>query len=218
MARDVALGPERPAGGHDRPDAELIRLRRRGLVLESVSMTWTVAVAAVAIVAGVAASSIALIGLGLESVIELMAAAIVIWQLGGGAARERRAMRLIGATFVAGAVYLSVESIRELAGGEHSGPSAVGLAVAVAALLTMPLLAHIKRRTGHALESYTLLADADETAIAAAAAAVAVIGVGLDRWLGWWWTVPAAGLVIAALALREGIHSWRHSRHQAMVS
>jgi hypothetical protein len=73
-------------------------------------MAWTVAVAAVAIVAGVAASSIALIGLGLESVIELMAAAIVIWQLGGGATRERRAMRLIGATFLAGAIYLSVEA------------------------------------------------------------------------------------------------------------
>jgi divalent metal cation (Fe/Co/Zn/Cd) transporter len=177
-------------------------------------MVWTVAVAAVAIAAGIAASSIALIGLGLESVIELLAAAIVIWHLGADAAREGRAMRLIGATFLAGAAYLSVESIRELAIHDHSGHSAVGLAVAAAALLTMPLLAFEKRRTGRALGSRTLLADAEETTLAAAAAAAALAGVGLDTRLGWWWTVPAAGLVIAALAVREGIHIWRHSHPQ----
>ena len=190
--------------------AEFTRLRRRGLWLESLSMAWTMAVAAVAIAAGVAASSIALIGLGLESVIELVAAAIVIWQLGRGAARERRAMRLIGATFLASAVYLAAESIRELAGDDHSGHSAAGLAVAVAALLIMPLLAVGKRRTGRALDSRTLLADAVETTISAAAAAAALAGVGLDTWLGWWWAVPAAGLVIAALACWESIHIWRH--------
>lgn len=172
-------------------------------------MAWTVAVAAVAIAAGVAASSIAMIGLGLESVIELVAAAIVIWQLGGGAARERGAMRLIGATFLASAVYLTVESIRELVKDDHSGHSTAGLAAAAAALLIMPLLAAGKRRTGRALDSRTLLADADETTLAAAAAAAALAGVGLDTWLGWWWTVPAAGLVIAALACWEGIHIWR---------
>jgi divalent metal cation (Fe/Co/Zn/Cd) transporter len=175
------------------------------------SMTWTVAVAAVAFTAGVAASSIALIGLGLESVIELLAAAIVIWQLGGGTARERRAMRLIGATFLASAAYLAVESIRELAGGDHSGHSTVGVVVAAAALLIMPLLALEKRRAGRALDSPPLLADANETTLAAAAAAAALAGVGLDNWLGWWWTVPAAGLVIAALAGWECLHIWRHS-------
>jgi divalent metal cation (Fe/Co/Zn/Cd) transporter len=189
--------------------AELTRLRRRGLWLEGMSMAWTVAVAAVAIGAGVAASSIAMIGLGLESVIELVAAAIVIWQLGSGAARERGAMHLIGATFLASAVYLAVESIRELAKDDHSGHSTAGLAAAAAALLIMPLLAVEKRRTGRALDSRTLLADADETTLSAAAAAAALAGVGLDTWLGWWWTVPAAGLVIAALACWESIHIWR---------
>ena len=173
-------------------------------------MTWTVAVAAVAITAGVAASSIALIGLGVESVIELLAAAIVVWQLGGGRARERGAMRLIGATFLASAAYLAVESIRELAGSDHSGHSTVGFVVAAAALLIMPLLALEKRRTGRALDSPPLLADANETILAAAAAAAALAGVGLDNWLGWWWTVPAAGLVIAALASWECLHIWRH--------
>jgi divalent metal cation (Fe/Co/Zn/Cd) transporter len=196
------------------PDAELTRLRRQGLWLESVSMTWTVAVAAVAIAAGIVASSVALVGLGLESVIELLAAATVILHLDADAARERRAMRLIGATFLAGAAYLSIESVRELALHDHSGHSAVDLAVAAAALLTMPLLALGKRRTGRALGSRTLLADAHETALAAAAAAAALAGVGLDAWLGWWWAVPAAGLVIAGLAFREGLHIWVHSDHQ----
>jgi divalent metal cation (Fe/Co/Zn/Cd) transporter len=193
------------------PDAELTRLRRRGLLLESMSMAWTVAVAAVALAAGLVASSIALIGLGLESVIELLAAAIVVVHLEASAARERRAMRLIGVTFLAGAAYLAVESSRELAVHDHSGHSAAGLAVAAAALLVMPLLALEKRRTGRALSSPMLLADAHETTLAAAAAAAALTGVGQDTGLGWWWTVPVAGLVIAALAVREGIHIWRHS-------
>jgi divalent metal cation (Fe/Co/Zn/Cd) transporter len=193
-------------------EGELARLRRRGLWLESLSMAWTVVVAAVAIAAGIVASSVALIGLGLESVIELLAAAIVIWQLGGGAARERRAMRLIAATFMASAAYLSVESARELAEGDHSGHSTAGLAVAAAALVIMPLLALEKRRAGRALGSSPLLADAHETTLAAAAAAAALAGVGLDTWLNWWWTVPAAGLVIAVLAAWESMHIWRHSR------
>jgi divalent metal cation (Fe/Co/Zn/Cd) transporter len=194
------------------PEPALTQLRHRGLWLLGIGMTWTLGVAAVAVAAGVAASSIALLGLGLESVIELLAAAIVIWQLSGGAARERRAMRLIGATFLASAVYLMVESIRELAEQDHSGHSTVGLGVAAAALLIMPLLGYAKRRTGRALDSRTLLADADETTGAAAAAAAALAGVGLDTWLGWWWTVPAAGLIIAAFAVWEGILSWRSSQ------
>ena len=84
--------------------------------------------------------------------------------------------------------------------------------MAGAALLIMPLLALEKRRTGRALDSRTLLADADETTLAAAAGGAALAGVGLDTWLGWWWAVPAAALVIAALAFGESIHIWRHSR------
>jgi divalent metal cation (Fe/Co/Zn/Cd) transporter len=174
-------------------------------------MAWTVAVAAVAITAGVVASSIALIGLGLESVIELIAAAIVIWHLGGGGEdRESRAIRLIGIIFLVSAVYLLAEGIRELASQTHSGPSAAGLAVAGAALLVLPVLALGKWRTGQALGSRTLIADATETAMAGLAAAAALLGTGLDTWLGWWWTVPAAGLAIALLAAMEGIEVWRH--------
>jgi divalent metal cation (Fe/Co/Zn/Cd) transporter len=192
--------------------AELTQLRRRGLWLEGITMAWTLAVAVVAVAAGVAASSVALVGLGLESVIELLAAAIVIWQLRGGAARESRAVRLIAMTFGASAAYLAVESIKELLGRDHSTHSTTGLVVAGAALLTMPLLALAKRRTGQALASHPMLADAQETTLAAAAAAAALAGVSVDTWLGWWWSVPAAGLVIAALAATESVHLWMHSK------
>jgi divalent metal cation (Fe/Co/Zn/Cd) transporter len=195
------------------PGADLIRLRRRGVWLERTSVAWTVIVAAVAVAAGIAASSIALIGLGLDSAIELMAAAIVLWQLGGGEhGGEARAVGLIAITFLAGAAYLVAESVHELASHQQSGHSAAGVAVAAAALVVLPVLALLKRRAGRALGSRTLLADAIETALAAAAAAAALLGTGLDAWLGWWWAVPAGGLVIAALAVIESIETWRH-RH-----
>ena len=113
---------------------------------------------------------------------------------------------------MAGGLYLTAESIKEIVGNDHSGKPAAGLAVAAAALLTMPVLAVWKHRTGQALNSRALIADADETALAAAAAATALAGVGLDTWLDWWWAVPAAGLVIAVLAFAEVGHIWRH-RH-----
>jgi divalent metal cation (Fe/Co/Zn/Cd) transporter len=194
------------------PEADLIRLRRRGVWLQRTSVAWTVTVAAVAIAAGIAASSIALIGLGLESAIEVLAAAIVLWQLSGGDDAENRAVGLIAITFLGGAAYLLAESIHELASHHQSRHSAGGVAVASAALAGLPILALLKRRAGRALGSRTLLADAVETWLAAAAAAAALLGTGLDDRLGWWWAVPAGGLVIAALAVIESIETWRH-RH-----
>jgi divalent metal cation (Fe/Co/Zn/Cd) transporter len=174
-------------------------------------MAWTLAIAAAAIAAGIVASSIALIGLGLESAIELFAAAIVVWQLlSGRDTGENRAARLIGVTFLAGSAYLVAESIHELASHQQSAHSATGLAIASAGLVVLAVLALAKRRVGQALGSGTLLADAAETGLSACAAAAALLGVGLDDWLGWWWTVPAGGLAIAALAVAEGIQTWRH--------
>jgi divalent metal cation (Fe/Co/Zn/Cd) transporter len=194
------------------PDTEMGRLRRRGLWLEGISMAWTTVVAVVAIWAGVAASSIAVIGLGLESAIELLAAAIVIWRLAGEHDRETRAIRLISMIILASAIYLSAESIRELAADDHGGHPTTGLVIAAAALVVMSLLALEKRRVGRALGSETLAADAAETTLTAIAAAAALAGVGLDTWLGWWWAVPAAGLAIAIVAFIEAFEIWAH-RH-----
>ena len=189
--------------------AGVARLRRRGFWLEYASMAWMTAEAAVAVTAGVLASSIALVGFGLDSVIEFSAAAIVVWQLrGGGEERETRAVRLIGVTFFALALYLTVEGIRGLVTHARPGQSAAGLAVAGAALIVMPGLAVAKRRTGQALGNRTLIADSAETAFCAFTSAATLLGVGLNTWLGWWQADPAAALIIAALAVREGIEAW----------
>jgi divalent metal cation (Fe/Co/Zn/Cd) transporter len=188
------------------------RLRRRGFRLEYATMAWMVAEAGVAITAGLVAASIALVGFGLDSVIELFSAAIVIWQLRGeiaGQDRETRAVRLIGVTFFALAAYLTVDSIRDLATQARPGQSVPGLAVTAAALIAMPALAMAKRRTGQALGNRTLVADSAETAFCVFTSAAALLGVGLNAWLGWWWADPAAALLIAALAVREGIECWQ---------
>jgi divalent metal cation (Fe/Co/Zn/Cd) transporter len=192
--------------------ADVGRLRRRGFRLEYATMAWMVAEATVAITAGLIAASIALVGFGLDSVIELFSAAIVIWQLRGeiaGQDRETRAVRLIGVTFFALAAYLAVQAIRDLATAARPGQSIPGLVVTAAALVVMPLLAVAKRRTGRALGNRTLVADSAETAFCASTSAAALLGVGLNAWLGWWWADPAAALVIGGVAAYEGRASWR---------
>jgi divalent metal cation (Fe/Co/Zn/Cd) transporter len=189
--------------------ARFARLRRRGFTLEYASMAWMAAEAAIAITAGVLASSIALTGFGLDSVIEFFAAAIVIWQLRGDAEdRETRAVRLIGATFFALAAYLAAESVHDLVTHARPGQSIPGLAITAAALIVMPLLAIAKRRTGQALGNRTLITESAETAFCAYTSAAALAGVGLNTWLGWWWADPLAALVIAALAVKEGLEAW----------
>ncbi len=191
--------------------AGLARLRRRVFWLEYATMAWMAAEASLAITAGVLASSIALTGFGLDSVIEFAAAAIVLWQLRGqGEERETRAVRLIGVTFFVLALYLAVEGIRDLIDRARPGQPVLGLAVSAAALIVMPALALAKRRTGYALGNRTLIADSAETAFCAFTSAATLLGVGLNAWLGWWWADPAAALVIAALAVREGMETWEH--------
>jgi divalent metal cation (Fe/Co/Zn/Cd) transporter len=187
------------------------RLRRRGLWLEYGSMAWMTAEAAVAITAGILASSVALTGFGLDSVIELIAASIVVWQLRGEIAGQRRetpAVRLIGVTFFALALYLTIEGIASLVTGSHPQASPAGLAIAAAALLVMPGLAVAQRVTGRAMGNRTLIADSAETAFCAATSAATLLGVGLNAWFGWWQADPVAGLVIAALAVKEGLEAF----------
>lgn len=191
------------------PPTQLARLRRRGFAVEYASMAWMVAEATVAITAGVLASSIALTGFGLDSVIEFFAAVIVVWQLRGESEeRETRAVRLIGVTFFALAAYLTAESVHDLVTRARPGQSIPGLAVTAAALIVMPMLAIAKRRTGQALGNRTLVADSAETAFCAYTSAATLAGVGLNTWLGWWWADPLAALVIAGLAVKEGLEAW----------
>lgn len=187
------------------------RLRRRGFRLEYASIAWMTAEAAVAITAGITAGSIALTGFGLDSLIELTSAGIVIWQLRGetaGQDRDTRAVRLVGVTFFALAAYLAAESSYDLVISARPAHSPAGLVITAAALLVMPALAIAKRRTGRALGSRTLIADAAETAFCAWTSAAALLGLVLNSALGWWQADPVAALVIAALAVREGLETW----------
>lgn len=188
-------------------------LRRRGFALEYASIAWMIAEASVAVTAGILAGSVALTGFGLDSLIELLSAIIVIWQLRGetfGQDRDTRAVRLIGVLFFALAAYLTAESTFDLVSRAKPAHSPAGLAITAAALLVMPALAIAKRRTGRALGSRTLVADSAETMFCAYTSAAALAGVGLNALAGWWQADPIAALIIAALAIREGLETWEN--------
>lgn len=191
------------------------RLRRQGFLLEYVSMAWMTLEAAIAIAAGAAAHSIALMGFGLDSVIELVAGALVIWELrGADRERERSATRLIGVTFFLLAGYVAVEAIRDLLTHARPERSLPGLAITGAALIVMPALAVGKRRVGRALNNRTLLADAAETTLCALLSTATILGLGLNAVFGWGWSDPLAALVIAGLAVREGLEAWEDGDEQ----
>ena len=188
------------------------RLRRRGFLLEYFSMAWMTLEAVIAIAAGAAAHSIALIGFGLDSVIEFAAAGIVIWELrGADRERERSATRMSGATFFILAAYVTTESVRDLLTDARPERSLPGLAITVAAVIVMPALAAGKRRVGRALVNQTLLADAAETTFCALLSATAILGLSLNAVFSWRWADPAAALVIAGFAVREGLEAWEGS-------
>jgi len=192
-----------------------VTLRRRGLWLEYLTIGWNLIEAVIAIAAGVAAGSIALVGFGFDSTIEVVAASVVVWQfraeLRGGVdeERERRALRLIAVTFFVLAAYVSFEAVRDLLVGEAAATSTVGIVLAAVSLAVMPSLAWLKRRTGNQLGSKTLVADSAETFLCAWLSAILLVGLILNATVGWWWADPIAALGIAWLALREGLEAWR---------
>jgi divalent metal cation (Fe/Co/Zn/Cd) transporter len=184
-------------------------LLRRGVRLEVFTIGWVALEAIGALVAAALAGSVALLAFGIDSVIELVAAAVVLRrfryeQSGGvGASSDRRALRLIGASFVALAVYVLVDAAITLINGDHPESSALGLAVAACALVIMPGLAVAKRRTGRLLGSRALIADAAETLACAWLSATALVGVGLNAAFGWGWADPVAALILVPLILNE---------------
>lgn len=189
-----------------RPD----RLRRRTLGLAWLTVVWNVIEAVVALAAGRAAGSLALIGFGLDSTIEVASAAVIIWQFSGlDEQREQRALRLIALSFFALAAYVTLQAGFDLLGGSEAEPSAIGIALTVASLVVMPALAMAKRSTGRQLGSATVVADSQQTWLCTYLSAVVLVGLLLNATLGWWWADPIAALLIAALALREGVEAWR---------
>jgi divalent metal cation (Fe/Co/Zn/Cd) transporter len=187
-------------------------LERRGLRLEYLTVGWNVIEAIVAVAAGVVAKSIALVGFGLDSTVEIFAASVVIWQLRGiREEREQRALRLIALSFYGLAAYVVVEAARDLAIGAEAGESVVGIGLATASLIAMPLLGVAKRRTGQRLGSPTLIADSAETLLCAYLSAILLAGLVLNATVGWSWADPIAAVGIAGLAVPEGREAWEEA-------
>ena len=195
------------------PVAERERLVRRARMLAWLGLGWHFAEAAIAIGAGVAASSIALIGFGADSLIEAAAGIVVIWLMSGARPSsphaERRAQQLIAASFVVLGVYIGVESIRDLAGNHEPGVSWVGIGLSIVTLATMPPLAHAKRKVGEALGSSATTSESRQTMLCAYLSVALLVGLGANAIAGWWWADPVAALVIGVVALREARDAWR---------
>jgi divalent metal cation (Fe/Co/Zn/Cd) transporter len=191
--------------------AQRRRLGRRAQLLAGVSVTYNLVEAVVAVTAGAVAGSIALIGFGLDSLVEMSSGLVILWQFRHAVpeSRERLALRLIGVSFFALAGYVAVESVRNLVGGGEPAPSPVGIALASLSLLVMPVLSWAQRRTGRALNSGSVVADSKQTLLCTYLSAVLLVGLLLNALVGWSWADPLAGLVIAAVAVREGIEAWR---------
>jgi divalent metal cation (Fe/Co/Zn/Cd) transporter len=189
-------------------------LNRRSLYLAYTSAGYNVLEGIVAVAAGAVASSTALIGFGLDSFIEVSSALVVIWQFRARVpeARERLALRLIAVSFFALAAWIGIDAIRSLLDADEADPSSVGIGVAAVSVVVMPVLVWAKRRTGRELGSATVVADSTQTLLCTYLSAILLVGLVLNAWLGWAWADPIAGLVIGAVAVREGIQAWRGER------
>jgi divalent metal cation (Fe/Co/Zn/Cd) transporter len=199
------------SGGLGVATARQAVLRRRIRLLVAATITYNVIEAVVALVAGTVASSVALIGFGLDSVIEVSSAVAVAWQFAGAdpERRERRALRVIACSFFALAAYVSVEAVRALLGGGEADRSVVGIVLVAVSVVVMPFLSFAQRRAGRELGSASAVADSKQTLLCTYLSAAVLAGLLLNAALGWWWADPAAALVLAALAVKEGRTAWR---------
>lgn len=194
------LAPERRAA-----------LSRRVRLLVAVTITYNIVEAIVAISAGTSAGSTALVGFGLDSVIEVASAAAVAWQFSGAnpEARERAALKVIAGSFFALALYVTVESVRSLLGAQPAEHSGVGIVLAAVSLLVMPLLSAAQRRAGRELGSASAVADSKQTLLCTYLSGILLVGLLLNALLGWSWADSAVALVIAVVAVKEGREAWR---------
>ncbi len=187
------------------------QLGRRAQLLAGASVAYNVVEAIVAVAAGAAASSMALVGFGLDSTVEVASGLIILWQFRHRMpeSREAQALRLIALSFFALAGYVAFESIRALVKQETPDASTVGVAMAGLSLLIMPFLSWAQRRTGRELGSGSVVADSKQTLVCTYLSAVLLVGLLANMALGWWWADPVAALIISGVAVREGLEAWR---------
>lgn len=186
------------------------RLGRRAQLLAVASVAYNAIEAVIALAAGMVAGSVALVGFGLDSLIEVSSGLIIVWQFRSRTpvSRERLALRLISLSFFAVAAYVMVESTLTLVTSAEPKSAPVGIGLAATSLLVMPFLSRAQRRTGQALHSTSVVADSRQTMLCTYMSAVLLAGLVLNATAGWWWADPVAGLAIAAIAVKEGRSAW----------
>lgn len=192
------------------PERRLV-LRRRIRWIVAATITYNVIEAVIALIAGRAASSAALIGFGLDSCVEVLSAAAVAWQFSAPdpERREKVALRVIAVAFFGLAAIVTVDSLRALLGAGEAGTSTVGIVLAAVSVVVMPALSLLERRTGQELGSASAVADSKQTLICSYLSAAVLVGLLANSLLGWAWADAVAALVIAAFAVREGLEAWR---------
>lgn len=192
------------------PDRRRV-LQRRIRLIVAATITYNVIEAVIALAAGRAASSAALIGFGLDSLVEVLSAAVVAWQFAGPDPhrRERVALKVIAVSFFGLAGVVSVDALRSLLGGEGAGHSPAGITLAAVSVAIMPAFSWFERRTGRELGSASAIADSKQTLICSYLSAAVLLGLLANSLLGWAWADSVAALVVAAFAVREGLEAWR---------
>jgi divalent metal cation (Fe/Co/Zn/Cd) transporter len=193
------------------PAPRVALLRRRIRLIVALTIAWNNVEAIVAIASGVAASSAALIGFGLDSVVEVLSAAAVAWQFSAAdpEERERTALRVIAVSFFGLAAYVTVEAALAFAGLHEPQPSAAGLTLAALSVVVMPVLSHLERRAGRELGSASAVADSKQTLVCSYLSGAVLLGVAANALFGWGWADSLAALVVVYFAVREGLEAWR---------
>ena len=199
-----------------RPAASEAQLLRRGVALERFTLGWNVVGIVVLAFAAIAARSVALAGFGLDSLVEIGASTVVLWELSGtGEDRQRRALRLIGSAFIALALYITVQSSIVLASGYHPNHSPLGIAWTAITAVVMFALATGKARTGRALSNPVLITEGRVTYVDGLLAVSVLIGLTLNAATGAWWADPLAGFVIVFYGLKEARAIFADDRHES---
>jgi divalent metal cation (Fe/Co/Zn/Cd) transporter len=186
-------------------------LRRRIRLLVAATISYNVIEAIIAVSAGTIAGSVALIGFGLDSVVEVTSAVAIAWQFSGQdpERRERTALRVVAGSFFALAAFVTAEALRTLVTGDEPERSTVGIVLVTVSVLVMPFLSWAQRRAGRELGSASAVADSKQTLLCTYLSAAVLIGLILNAALGWWWADPLAALGLAVIAVREGREAWR---------
>lgn len=196
------------------PAASGDRLLRRGLTLEYLTLGWNVAGVVVLAIAAAASGSVALVGFGVDSLIEIVASAVVVWELRGesGSQRERTALRIISVAFASLATYIAVQATFTFTGGTaRPGHSVLGIVWLAITVLAMWALAYGKHQTGTRLRNKVLITESRVTVIDGALATAVLLGVVLNTTLNWWWADPASSVIIMLYAIAESRHAWRET-------